>query len=168
VTNMITKKTKLCWNCEGVVDRSSENCIYCGVYLHPEKEDLQEERDDVSATPLYTPQDQEDEEYEPHYQSKEDEKIIYEEIHAEETKKEASSEDIRGVILPLVFLLAGSIFMLFGLILYFFSKDGVFVLKWNANYWFIYLLIAIPLLYIGWRTLQYFEEGAITQSDIKK
>jgi len=160
VTNSTTtKKTKLCWNCEGVVDRSSENCIYCGVYLHPEKEELEEEYEEGEAKPHYTPQDHEGEEYEPHYQSEEDEKIIYEEIHAEETKKAATSEDIKGVILPLVFLLAGSIFMLFGLILYFFSKDGVFVLKWNANYWFIYLLIAVPLLFIGWRTLQYFEEG---------
>ena len=129
MTNVTTtKETKLCWNCEGVVDRSSENCIYCGVYLHPEKEDLQEEQKDVSTAPLYTPQDQEDEDYEPHYQSEDDQKIIYEEINAEEAKKDASSEDIRGVILPHVFLLAGSVFMLFGLILYFFSKDRVVVL----------------------------------------
>ena len=154
---MTTKKTKLCWNCEGVVDRSSENCIYCGVYLHPEKEDIQEDQVDSATAPLYTPVEHEDEDYEPHYHTEEDEKIVYEEIHAEKNRQGTSSEDIRGVILPLAFLLAGSIFLLFGLILYFFSKDGVFVLKWNANYWFIYLLVAIPLLYIGWRTLQYFD-----------
>ncbi|NGX58641.1 MAG: hypothetical protein K940chlam3_01549, partial [Chlamydiae bacterium] len=151
VTNMTTiKKTKLCWNCEGVVDRSSENCVYCGVYLHPEKEETDGFDSDVSRSPLYTPEDDQDielQEHQPHYQT-EDEKILNEEIHGDDIKVTVS-EDIRGVILPLLFLLAGSVFLLFGLILYFFSNDGVFVLKWNANYWFIYLLFSFPFLYIG-------------------
>lgn len=160
MTNITSsKKTKLCWNCEGVVERSSENCIYCGVYLHPEEEDLIDEiGDEVDTSPLYMPSQEEDESGETSAAS-EEERILYEEIHSEHETKNASSEDIRGVILPLVFLLAGSVFLLFSFILYFFSKDGLFVLKWNANYWFIYLLIGIPLLYIGWRTLQYYEES---------
>ncbi len=151
-----TKKTKLCWNCEGVVDRSAENCIYCGVYLHPEEEDLEDHEQEAPPSPYQSTDSYGDKEPpKPSYQSK-DEEYNIEELESEEVFK--GSEDIRGVILPLIFLLAGSVFLLFSFVLYFFSKDGVFVLKWNANYWFIYLFFSIPLLYIGWRTLQYFEE----------
>lgn len=151
------KKTKLCWNCEGVVDRSAENCIYCGVYLHPEEEDLedQESEPEPHPSPYQTTDEPEgkESEHKPHYQEEE-----YNIEDLEDGEPFKGSEDIRGIILPLIFLLAGSVFLLFSIVLYFFSQDGVFVLKWNANYWFIYLFFSIPLLYIGWRTLQYFEE----------
>jgi hypothetical protein len=151
------KKTKLCWNCEGVVDRSAENCIYCGVYLHPEEEDLDDQEDEEESHPsLYQQQESLEESDEEQKQAYSGEEYKIEDLESEEAFK--GSEDIRGVILPLIFLLAGSVFLLFSVVLYFFSQDGVFVLKWNANYWFIYLFFSIPLLYIGWRTLQYFEE----------
>lgn len=138
--NETAKKTKLCWNCDGVVERSAENCIYCGVYLHPDQEATTEK-----STPSQPP------EHEPIYSSE----SLEEETEDEVTH--SAQEDSKGIIFSFLFLLTGSFFLLFSFILYFFSKDGVFVLKWNADYWFLYLLFAIPLLLVGWRTLQKFE-----------
>jgi hypothetical protein len=45
-------KTKLCWNCEGSVSRTIENCPYCGVYLSPDSESGKE---DKASPALYKP-----------------------------------------------------------------------------------------------------------------
>ena len=63
----------------------------------------------------------------------------------------------------MLLLLPGSFFLFFGMILLFFSNDGTLSLEWNAHYWFFYLLLAAPLIYYGWRTLnrQEIEPAAI-------
>lgn len=145
------KRTKLCWNCEGVVDRHAENCLYCGVYLHPGQE---EEEDD---SPPYSPRQKKEEAPSPPYSAEEGTEKVEEVEYSSDYK---GSEDVKGMILPLLFLLVGATFLVFSMMLYFFSKDGYLVMKWNASYWFIYLIFSLPLLYIGWRTLLYFDEHA--------
>jgi hypothetical protein len=140
-----SKKTKLCWNCDGVVERSTENCIYCGVYLHPDQE-THDDSDDEESESLP--------EHKPIY-SKEG---AQEEAPRRQTAPKAHHEDPKGILFSFLFLLTGSFFLLFSFILYFFAKDGVFVLRWNAEYWYIYLLVALPLLFAGWKALHYFEE----------
>lgn len=73
----------------------------------------------------------------------------------QEKEEEASSpfDHLRDhPMTPLVLLLPGSIFAFFGLMLLLFSQDGSLSLTWNANYWYLYLLAASPLLYYGWTT----------------
>lgn len=130
-------KTKLCWNCEGSVSRSAENCPYCAVYLSPEKEDL-------SQDPPY---------------SKQIPKAPYNPVEQEEViglpeAQELATTGFRGAFLPLILLSTGLISLFFSLILFLFAENGKLTLQWDGSYWYIYLLLALPLLYFGWRYLE--------------
>lgn len=142
------KKKKLCWNCEGSVDKEAENCLFCGVYLHPEEiKNKKKEVDDEDFTPIYQEEEISDEPSSSSSPLKEEPSI-----------ENLLSKTYSSTLLPTLFLLSGSFFFLFGLILYLFSKDGVFSLQWNGNFWFLYLFISLPLLFMGWRALSSFEE----------
>jgi hypothetical protein len=143
-----TSKTKLCWNCEGRVSLDLENCPYCAVYLGPAEENhdhvdapYQNETDELSApnAPFSAEAARDD--------------------HAKEVAR-ASANEIKLIAIPLGFLLSGTVFFLFGLVLYLFSHQGMLTLHWNGRYWFIYLGLALPMLFLGWRALQRLEEAA--------
>jgi hypothetical protein len=59
------------------------------------------------------------------------------------------SESIGKVLFALFSLLAGSFFVVFGLILKLFSKNGKFVLEWSQDAWPYYLFPALFLLVYG-------------------
>lgn len=143
------KKKKLCWNCEGSVDVDAENCLYCGVYLHPEE---------TKKKQLEEP---EEEDFEPPYQEEEaiEEKVdpIPSYVAEAITESKITPQNFKMALIPILFLLSGSFFFFFGMILYLFATDGVFVLRWNAHYWFIYLFLSAPLLFWGWRALRYLD-----------
>lgn len=125
-------KKKLCWNCEGAVTHAVETCPYCGVYLSPEnlKDEPQtplKKGKEVIPTPPYQP-----------------EEVITEEI---ETQKQEQD----GYLLPLSSLMAGAVFAIFGLIIYLFSQDGKLTLTWDSDWGLIFIAIAIPLLFLGYR-----------------
>lgn len=63
-------------------------------------------------------------------------------------------ETQRGGVLPLLLLSVGINLCLLGLLILFFSKDGVVNLQWSAHYWFVYLLIGLPTAYFGVRFLR--------------
>lgn len=153
--NAIPKK-KLCWNCEGNVAREVDNCPYCGVYLH-----ASEEMDSGFWNPSYRPSEEQDLESNipsPPYQSTESEKdSVIEPLHvstAIQTKDLASFKQLKQDLFPILFLMAGSIFFIFGLVVYFFSEGGTLTLQWKEEYGLYFLLLSAPLLHFGWRYLQ--------------
>lgn len=156
-------KKKLCWNCEGNVSRQADNCPYCGVYLHRENDDADYEEDDdpEDLTPPYHPQPLSQEENTIPSAPYLAQDSVQETPQIAETYIQKAAEPLlnltggwKTVVLPLVFLLSGSVLLLFGTILSLFSQDGVLTLQWNGEYWFVYLLTSLPLLYLGWKTLQ--------------
>ncbi len=125
-------KKKLCWNCEGAVTHTVETCPYCGVYLSPEnlKDEPQTHSKigkEVIPAPPYQP----------------------EEVIAEEVEPQKQEQD--GYLLPLSSLMAGAVFAIFGIIIFLFSQDGKLTLTWDSDWGLIFLAIAIPLLFIGYR-----------------
>lgn len=149
--NAIPKK-KMCWNCEGRVAFSDENCPYCGVYL--------------SSSSLINPQN-ESSTHIPPYRTGSDKSIPaspygmnkdVEEEKTEDTTESVQEEALNptqsSTVLPFVLLLASSVFLVFGLILLVFSNQGTLTLQWNASYWFVYLGTAAVLLFIGWRSMR--------------
>lgn len=138
-----TTKKKICWQCEGRVDAQVEHCPFCGVYIggtfHVQSHFDDEEDSPAQAKdlqPLYTPEN-----------IKQDEHVA---------QKEQTALTLSGTktdVLPLLFVLAGSLLFIFSLVLLLFSDDGLLKLVWNANYWFLYFLISLPLLFLGWRFL---------------
>lgn len=154
-----TLKKKLCWNCEGRVGLEEQNCPFCAVYLGPAPNDAGERKDDILAPPYKIVDSHESENsLATHYSVNETESVKVAEMP---TEVKASS-DIQNVALPITFLSGGLVFLLFGLILYLFSSNGVFTLTWNGSYWYLYFAIAIPLLVFGWKSLQHLDKKEIS------
>lgn len=119
-------KQKLCWHCEGSVFVHEENCPYCGVYLNPEAE----KEDEFSSIEL-------------------------DDSHDEITHKRDETDTLFSFLKPLTMLLLGSTLSVFSLILFLFNQNGVFTLQWNADAWYLYLLVSLPLLWLGWKSLKF-------------
>lgn len=147
-----TQKKKLCWNCEGRVSFEEENCPYCSVYLGPAP-DVDGKQD--ALAPPYRLVEAEDEQEAP-----ESPYPLQDEASQEEEvpNLEIAKSDMKDVVLPLGLLSAGSLFFLFGLMLLVFSDHGTLTLSWNADYWYFYVLLALPALLIGWVSLGRFNQ----------
>ena len=151
-------KKKLCWNCEGSVSLQAENCPYCAVYLSPGNET----KEDDLYSPPYSSQNESNQgipvaPYAINDKASNDKEFLDAEV--QETEENTLDEglyvdQIKHVIQPLTLLLAGSVFFIFGITLLLFSHQGVFSLKWNGAYWYLYLLVSLPMLIFGWVTLQ--------------
>lgn len=136
----VKTKKKLCWNCEGDVVLNAANCSFCGVSL--EVAAMEEEKKDPFAPPYRLEPNPDQIPTAPYPLSP-------------EAKEEQASKDPRSLVLGLTLLLLGSTCALFSLILWLFSSpEGILTLRWNGNYWFVYLLVSLPMLYLGWKTTQ--------------
>ena len=71
---------------------------------------------------------------------------------------EKMGNDFRNLLLITSLLLTGTLFLLFATALLLFSQNGVFTLRWNGDLWFIYLALALPMLFFGWQRLQQINE----------
>lgn len=66
---------------------------------------------------------------------------------------------MRTIMTPMLLLLGGTVFFLFGLALFLYSKDGVFTLHWNGDAWPVYLVASLAMLFFGWKSLHTLEEA---------
>lgn len=157
--NMAIKK-KLCWNCEGSVGFSEEHCPFCGVYLSPtsppeEEVNLTESEEFVHEPPYRLDEEREkNQEHSSPYSSQDSKKN-----HQHSSSASSSSADeLRQIATPMVMILAGSVFFLFGLVLVLFSKDGKLTLQWKSDFWYVYMTCSLLMLFWGWRTLQLIDD----------
>ncbi|CCB87552.1 MULTISPECIES: hypothetical protein [Parachlamydia] len=149
-----TDKKRLCWNCEARVPFSEENCSYCGVYLSPMILPGLTPEDEIPA-PLYKPVEDTTIPKSPYGEIFEEQKEEHKESAVTLQKvPELIYEPIKTVAIPMGLLLGGSVFFLFGMILFLFASDSFFTLQWNGAYWFIYVLLSLPMLFCGWKKMQ--------------
>lgn len=149
VMNHLPRK-RLCWNCEGSVSLAEETCPFCGVSVVP----AFLEGAGAEFAPPYSSHAETD--YgvpKSPYGFHEEKDNLEAQQPKEADEAEPAMDEFKQVTLSLVFLLCGSVFFLFSLALGLFSHNGVFTLQWDANYWFIYTILAVPLLFFGWRSL---------------
>lgn len=160
---MSTKtKKKLCWNCEGEVLLNAEQCPFCGVSM--EAVSMQENKskdalappyklvnassDKIPASPYKKAQPTQD-------KAKKEPPKEEPKEHGEEAATEHGHGDPRHVVLSLAFMLSGAAFAIFGIVLWLFGDhNGHLTLRWNAHYWYVYLLVSLPLLYLGCKATQ--------------
>lgn len=150
-------KRKLCWNCEGNIAKEINNCPYCGVYLNPP-----EAEDDTTWNPSYNrPAKKTEEVLSPLYQIQP--QSVQEPEEQDESSETADSqtntfhilfEHLKRDIFPILFLMMGSVFFLFGIVLLLFSQNGTLILQWKESHGFFFLLFAFPLIGFGWMFLQ--------------
>ena len=156
-------KRKLCWNCEGNISREIDNCPYCGVYVHssdPEGSSYwnpsytsQESLQSVPP-PLYSVQETPSEEPSPVSHTV---PLFWSDLFL----------TLKQEVFPVLFLMSGSIFFLFGLILFLFAREGTLTLRWDGSLWSLFALLSVPSLWMGWRLLHRLEEDASTPSSSK-
>lgn len=144
-------KKKLCWQCDGRVDMQEENCPFCGVYLSPVFSGQDEGKH--TLTPPYRLVTTEEETI-PKAPYAPSEEVTKE----EESPLSIESSSVRQTILTMALLFAGSILLFFGSLLMIFSENGFLTLRWNGEYWYLYLILAMPLLFFGWRGLNQISE----------
>ncbi len=140
-------KTKLCWNCEGNVSRTAENCPYCAVYLNPDTDDLNEE---ITNAPYSAEKHTHDIPKAPYSPSEEE---AAEEAPRNEAVLSKSQTNFQALFLPLTLLTTGLVALFFSLMLFLFSENGKLTLQWNGDTWYFYAFLALPLLFFGWRYL---------------
>lgn len=138
-------KKRLCWNCEGSVPVIEEHCPICGVYLSPVS--LDGNQQDSLTPPYKLTEDEPEIPTAPYAEAAPQEKAINHEMINDKTETNV-------VALAAFLILAGALFLIFSLALLFFSHNGVLTLRWNASYWYGYLLLSLPMLYFGWNYLQ--------------
>ena len=134
-------RQKICPNCDGKVAYDTTQCPYCFATLRMENSPSPKSpppQDSFSA--LYTP---------PYNTSKPAEAIspLY-------SEKEASHEAANAQSFwPILALTVGGNLLTLSILQLFFSDHGVVRLEINGSYWFLMLLVSLPLFYLGWKNL---------------
>jgi len=59
-----------------------------------------------------------------------------------------------NTLLPTIFFTLGIQLCILSLLMLLFSHKGIVMLKWDARYWFVYLLISVPFLSFGYRAIK--------------
>jgi len=142
------KRQKLCYNCDGEIDIDVIVCPFCAADLREEKP---EQRYGSYITHV-------DSSYRnPHRRSQTEEEANPEEFVEEEDPtffEEEEEETRKSAVLPTVLFTLGVQLCVLSLLMLLFSHNGVVLLKWNARYWFLYMLVSAPLVFFGYRSLQ--------------
>ena len=164
------RQDKICVGCEATISSTTLFCPYCGCDVKEEEEQLYEESSQASSAPaaelsnlasLYKPP------YTPNQRGfgvpSFQENSLAQEVESSSyspfTKTQSEEKKADVGFWPLLFLSLGSNLMTIGLILFFFSDRGKLLLEWNSYYWFVYCIVATPLLMFGWKLLTSSEEN---------
>lgn len=137
-------RQKICPNCDGRIAYDATQCTYCFATLPQENSSSKifgSSQDNISA--LYTPPYSTKAEPEPKAASK---AAIYPE--KENPLTENTQADVKS-FWPLLLLSIGGNLLTLGILQFFFSDRGVVRLEINGSYWFLMVLLSLPLLYLG-------------------
>lgn len=149
------KRQKLCHNCEGEMDLDVIVCPFCAADLRAEKP---EERKSAYSTSVFQTNEQTHQSlYPPPYGTgKKIEtpmpQVDQDETHSFEESPYGGSEMSR-IFTPVVFFTLGVQLFILGVLMLLFSHQGVIVLKWEARFWFWYILASVPCIYFGYKAV---------------
>jgi hypothetical protein len=140
------ERQKMCSNCDGRIPYEATQCPYCFAALPVDplvqgslfKSSSTNESLGALYTPPYTAKPAETEEKKPFFKQSEPSKLSSPKI----------DPNNKG-FLPILLLTLGGNLLALGLLQLFFSEQGVVKLEVNASYWFLFILVSIPLFYFG-------------------
>ena len=150
------QRTKMCPNCEGNVAMEVSICPYCGSSIFNQNRNLSNKKSSDNVKSL-SYEETLASLYPPPYRTKvieSPDSLEPEEDNKQIEPQEQVQEFEKNSLFPTILFWIGINLLVFSLILLFFSKDGFLNLKWNSTYWYLYSLIAVPLLYFGFKGLQ--------------
>lgn len=163
-----SERRKLCWNCEGGVSYDAIFCPYCDSDLkRPKNESMESNKDNHykslndSLASLYRPPYLAREDHGYGVPDEKEEEFFDEDLEENadyasslQSKMMAQESDQEGrFVWALLLLLMGGNLLTLGLLILFFSEAGSLTIEWKSQYWFIYILLSCPLMFVGWKCL---------------
>lgn len=149
------ERQKMCWNCDADVSVDATYCPFCGTDLMTTS--VEAPIEDMAMGEEHSVEESIAALYKPPYTSRQPEghgrikpRAATQADFYEDDKK---AQRRLGGGWALIFLSLGSYLLAFGLLLLFLGTDGTLTLEWNARVWFIYCVIAFPLIVVGARLL---------------
>ncbi|MFN3135769.1 MAG: hypothetical protein ACK44H_09410 [Candidatus Kryptonium sp.] len=142
------ERQKMCPNCDGRIPYDATQCPYCFTVQQMDsnssKSSSQTSSDPLSA--LYPP---------PYPRSIEsfDSKTSVKTTALPESTDQAITDSDSIPFWSILMLTLGSNLLTLGILQFFFSDHGVLLLEMNASYWFLMVLVAIPLIFFGLKNL---------------
>jgi hypothetical protein len=154
---MANQRTKLCSNCEGRVELDTTICPFCGSNVSQMDDGLHNQKADENSLSY---EDTLSSLYPPPYKPKAIDTNInistnnFDKTIKEDGVSENEEEKSSNSLVTTISFLIGVNILTFSLFLAIFSQDGYLSLEFKSSFWFIYSLISIPLLYIGYKGLK--------------
>lgn len=156
-------KKRLCWNCEGSVSEELETCSYCGVYvqnqfINPSDSSWNTSYESAENTSMTVPpppyQIRLEVDNKKEHRTEEETSLNPSEEEETDTFSPALFDQLKKDLFPTLFLMMGSIFFLFGVVLFLFSHNGTLTLQWQTSDAIYFLGASLPLTILGWKFLQ--------------
>lgn len=137
----------MCYHCEGEVDLDVIVCPYCAADLREEKpEQRAPHSNQVAAMKnMDTQQSLYPSQYAARPPRQEEESVEQTVVQTEEEPRDSYG--------PVLLLTLGAQLLILGFFMLLFSSKGMLVLKWDARFWYFYMLAAIPLFVFGMKSL---------------
>lgn len=141
----------MCPNCDGRIAYDATQCPYCfatlQVPLDTNQGSLFSLQDSLYAPPYksVTPTPEEKKPMPP--ASRAEAAILTPEAAEETTEVKA--------FWPILLLTLGINLFTFGLLQFFFSDNGIVKLEISSSFWFLYMLVSIPLFYLGFKKAEH-------------
>lgn len=176
------KRMKMCTCCDGYVDLDVIVCPYCGSDLSNVSGVKPQKKEEVFPGAQYKKKMSVEETlsslYPPPYNPKnipepdimknssddpiintsrkfnfmEEEKVnVAEKVQEKKVDQNSTSSFFR--ILPILLFSIGVNVLLLGLYLLIFSTNGEIFIRWNADLWYVYMIVSIPLVAFGYKML---------------
>lgn len=146
-------RQKMCTNCDGRVAYEATQCPYCFTTMQAEAPVqgnlFKSSPPQDNLTSLFTPP------YSARETASEEKKTFKKAPESAAPKipveKETVSEN-KSFWPILLLTLGGNLFTL-GVLQFFFAEQGVVRLDINASYWFLFIVLSLPLFYFGYKQL---------------
>lgn len=150
---------KMCVYCHAQVAKDAPVCPFCRAQFDQGKVQKEVKVPKKNTSTLSEKQTL-DSLYPPPYQPKmekiEEERVV-EKPEKQVEKKVASKKP--SILFPIFLFSMGSQLLIFSIFLLFFSDEGMLYLRWKASLWYLYALVAIGFLYIGYTLFSKAEEA---------
>ncbi len=145
------KRQKLCHHCEGEVDLDVIVCPFCAADLREERPE--QPRFQPLAATLKNPTEQSL--YPPPYSEPKTQPIQYEPVEEAMPLQEEPVEEtdaIKPAPYGILLFALGAQLLFLGVAFLLLSDHGMLLLRFNANWWPLCFLFALPLLIFGYRS----------------
>ncbi len=132
------ERQKMCPNCDGRIPQESTQCPYCFAQLQADSSNSKSAPVTDPLSALYPP---------PYTTEAKTTAKVADPVSQVET----ASDSIP--FWSILMLALGSNLLTLGILQFFFSDRGVLRLEMNASYWFLMVIVSIPLIYFGLKNL---------------